>query len=78
MSFISNINNNNNNNNRFSKKKNSNNNNSKLCAVFILFDKEAKKLLQTTARELSNKCATIKQMCSRKTSQLAYMIFYLL
>ena len=37
MSFISNINNNNNNNS---------NNNSKLCAVFILFDKKAEKLLR--------------------------------
>ena len=36
MSFISNINNNNNN----------NNNNNKLCVVFILFDKEAEKLLR--------------------------------
>ena len=40
MSFISNINNNNNNNN------NNSNNNSKLCAVFILFDKKAEKLLR--------------------------------
>ena len=30
------------------------------CVVFILFDKEAKKLLQTTTRELSNKCATLR------------------
>ena len=41
MSFISNINNNNNNNNN-----NNSNNNSKLCAVFILFDKKAEKLLR--------------------------------
>ena len=44
MSFISNI----------------NNNNNKLCAVFILFDKEAEKLLQTIAREQSNKCAIVR------------------
>ena len=47
MSFISNINNNNNNNN-------------KLCAIFILFNKETKKLLPTTARELSNNCAIVR------------------
>ena len=49
MSFISNINNNNN-----------NNNNNKLCAVFILFNKETEKLLPTTARELSNNCAIVR------------------
>ena len=30
------------------------------CVVFILFDKEAEKLLQTTTRELSKKCTTIR------------------
>ena len=30
------------------------------CAIFILFDKEAEKLFQTTARELSNICATVR------------------
>ena len=29
-------------------------------AIFILFDKEAEKLLHTTARELSNKYATVR------------------
>ena len=60
MSFISNIDNNNNNNNNncsikpfFQKKK-------KMSATFILFDKEAEKLLQTIARELSNKCAIVR------------------
>ena len=31
-----------------------------VCAIFILFDKEAEKLFQTTARELSNKCAIVR------------------
>ena len=30
------------------------------CAIFILFDEEAEKLLQTITRELSNKCATVR------------------
>ena len=49
MSFISNINN-----------SSSSSSSSKLCAVFILFDKDAEKLLQTIAIELSNKCATVR------------------
>ena len=60
MSFISNIDNNNNNNNSncssklfFQKKK-------KMSATFIFFDKEAEKLLQTIARELSSKCAIVR------------------
>ena len=66
MSFISNIDNNNNNN----KNNNNNNNNcrckpcfleeNKMSATFILFDKEAEKLLRTIVRELSNKCAIVR------------------
>ena len=57
MSFISNIDNNNNNCSSklffFWEEK-------KKSATFILFDKEAEKLLQTIARELSNKCAIVR------------------
>ena len=53
MSFISNIDNNNNLFFFFWERK-------QMSAIFILFDKEAEKLLQTIARELSNKCAIVR------------------
>ena len=58
MSFISNIDNNNNNN--CSSKPFFLEEKKKMSATFILFDKEAEKLLRTIVRELSNKCAVVR------------------
>ena len=57
---ISNIDNNNNNNNNNCSSKHFFLEEKKMSATFILFDKEAEKLLQTIARELSNKCAIVR------------------